>query len=94
MANISLNIHLPADTWVDIYLASGIPVGTKIGVENIFKSPVILTESATEPLTSDPDSLNVCYQRQQKYNSEGSVGAFALSEGVAGAINVFEVTTK
>ena len=53
MADTLNNVILPRSTWVDLYAATGIVVGTSISVENNSEYDVRLTEKATQPLASD-----------------------------------------
>lgn len=90
MAATLPNVVLPANTWVDIYAATGIAVGTKIIVENLGSAPVDLVSAATAPLTPVADGFSRCYtgKLNEKVNEESDPGAFAISHNVNGLINV------
>lgn len=54
MADTLQNITLPSNTWVDLYAATGIAVGTSLIVSNLGTKRVYLAESAaTPPLPND-----------------------------------------
>lgn len=93
MAATLPNVVLPANTWVDIYAATGIAVGTKIIVENLGSAPADLVSAATAPTQPVADGFNRCHQRQQKSNEDGDPGAFAISHNVDGLLNVQVFTT-
>lgn len=42
-------VNLPEDTWVNIYTATSISVGTQLIIQNNGNNNVILVDSATEP---------------------------------------------
>ncbi len=91
MADTLNNVLLPKNVWVDLYAASGIVVGTRIIVENLGATPVKLTTKATEP--TDADGFQYAQQRSQKVNDTGDSGAWAISVGIDGLVNVKEVAT-
>lgn len=73
-------ISLPADTWVDLYLSTGISVGTQLIIQNRRTDDVFLTESATEP-SGLIASLggNVLVGKEFLNNRTGNIGAWAHS---------------
>ena len=82
------NISLPANTWVEIYAASGITVGTKILLQNLGNTNVRLTTKATIPIAGD--GFKRVANGQQAVNEAGSTGEWVLSPIVDGEINVSE----
>lgn len=85
------NVVLPARTWVDLYAATGIIVGTQLSVHNITPNDVRLVTSATEPSGTD-DHIPLVYGRGVTAENEtGDPGAWALCVG-GGAVDVKEVT--
>ena len=70
-------VDLPANTWVDIYNATSIAVGTKIIVQNIGVSTVRLTESAAEPASNE--GYNLATKGEFVTNSAANVGSWAIS---------------
>jgi hypothetical protein len=90
MKNTISNIFLPADTWVNIYLASavvaaGIAIGDRLSFTKI-EGKIDLSFIATKP-----DSRNGFTPLQKGFeisNSLGSLGAWAISRGASGLINV------
>ena len=51
MADTLPNVTLPPNIWVDLYAATGVPVGTAIGVSNIGVADVYLTVAPSEHAT-------------------------------------------
>lgn len=77
------NIMLPANTWVDLYAASGIAVGTHISIENLTHIPIKTHTSLLEPsATADDDSQDGSFSRllayQRTVNNAGDSGAWAF----------------
>lgn len=82
------NVNLPANTWVDLYTATGLSVGTQIRVLNITSRPVRLASTASTPTTSD-DHVPLPFNTT-KINNTTDLGAWALSIS-GGAVDVQEV---
>lgn len=82
------NIRIPRNTWVDLYDATGIPVGSQITVENIGDFDIKLAVSATQP-ANDHDSFNVLSRKGDGVltNTEGDPGAWAYCT-VDGKVNI------
>ena len=80
------NIPLPANTWVDLYAASGETVGAQLIVQNQGTTNILLTTKATEPITGD-GFLSVAPDHQATNELRDS-GAWAYSPIVKGRINV------
>lgn len=80
------NVDLPANTYVDLYAATGIVVGTQITVSNITSPSVNLYATAAQPL-SDSDRFVVQYNSISAQNEAGDPGAWAFC-GVGGAVDV------
>jgi len=53
MAATLPNVPPLANTWVDLYDATGITPGTKIAVDNIGNTTIRLNTKATSPLVTD-----------------------------------------
>jgi len=85
MANTLPNIPLPANTWVDLYAASGITVGTQITLTNIGPVNVNLCTKATTPNISD--GFEPVKPFESKTNPSGASGAWAFSTSATG-VNV------
>lgn len=85
------NIPIPKNTWIDLYNASGITVGTAIRVQNIGVNDVYLTVSATEP-GLDLTAYNVLNRENgvQLRNTTGDPGAWAYSNS-GSLVSVAEV---
>lgn len=89
MADTLTNVPIPANQWVDLYAATGVPVGTAVSIENVGAADVYLTVRATQP-PIDYDAYNVV-QRQNGVrlrNTEGDSGAWAFSPNTNGKVNV------
>jgi hypothetical protein len=89
MADTLQNINLPINTWVDIYAATGITVGTAISVQNIGVSDVYLTVLTGEP-PIDYDAYNIVQRDNgvRLRNDSGDSGAWAMCPNNKGKINV------
>jgi hypothetical protein len=73
MADTIQNIKLTANTWIDLYAATGITVGVQITVENLASTPVKLHTSAGLPTPTDAKS--------------DETGAFSLLQGFSTSVN-------
>ena len=73
-------VSIPPDTWVDLYLSTGLNVGAQLIIQNRRTDDVFLTESATEP-SGLIASLggNPLTGKQFFTNVAGNVGAWAYS---------------
>ena len=86
MSDTTPNITIPERTWVDLYAASGISVGTQLVVKLLGGYEVRLVTAATEP--SDMSAFDVLVSRTVPVtNDSGASGAWAWSFGGA-LINV------
>ena len=79
------NISIPAGAWVDLYAASGIPVGTKISVQNLSYGDVRLAAKATAP--TDKDGYALLQFGRAAPNQAGDTGAWAMSP-IGSIVNV------
>lgn len=87
MADTLLNVALPANTWVNLYAATGITVGVKIAVQNLGSNTIRLAVKATEPLTTD--GFNELTPGDAQYqNQDADSGAWAFSLVNANLVNV------
>lgn len=89
MADTLPNVTLPANTWVDLYAATGVTVGTAIGVSNIGVADVYLTVTAAQP-PIDYDAFDVLQRKNgvRLRNSDGDAGAWAFSPNCGGKLQV------
>lgn len=87
MADTLPNITLIKSVWVDLYAESGIPVGTRIIVENLMDFPVHLVAQVSSPVGMPPGFQRV-QPNEQKINDEGDTGAWARSVSGPGLVNV------
>lgn len=81
------NVTLLANTWVDLYDATGITPGTHISVENLGVPDCKLVEQAAEPTISDGFNW-VKRNGPQMQNSSGAAGAWAFCPNSKGSLNV------
>jgi hypothetical protein len=85
MADTLPNITIPEQTWVDLYAASGIAIGTQILVQNIGACDIYLTSQASQP--TDDTAHQIIKRSQFAINDAGDTGAWAYCrEG--GLVNV------
>lgn len=85
LPNISLNPH----TWTDLYEESGLDAGTRLQIQNVGQTRVLLHTGASAP--DDADGFNVLPVNSDPYvNQESSTGEWALSVGANGSVNVGE----
>ena len=91
MADTIQNIKLTANTWVDLYAASGVTVGVQIVTSNLSETPVKLFSGAVVPAGAENnddtgyfDSLGV---NDDSVNDSGDAGAWAYSH-TDGLVNV------
>lgn len=89
MADTLQNITLPENTWVDVYNASGISVGTAISVQNIGVADVYLTVRSTQPPVGY-NAYNVVQRDNgvRLRNTKGDSGAWAFCPNNVGKINI------
>jgi hypothetical protein len=90
MSDTLPNIVLPIDTWVDIYnnpiiTAAGISVGTVIRIKPIFGN-IDLNAGASKPTSAS--GFEPLANDLQAMNEASDTGAWAISRGIAGLINV------
>ena len=89
MADTLNNIPLPADTWVDLYAASGITVGLPMVSQNLGGTTIRLTAKATSPLITD--GYNELAPGNDVFSNENAdSGAWAFSPVIDSLINVKE----
>ena len=81
------NVPLTADEPKDLYDATGIPVGTKLEVQNIGACDVYLYSQLNEP-TINTDGHQVIKRGEYAENENGDLGAWAISEKSDGLLNI------
>lgn len=84
-------VQLPEKTYVDLYDATGLTVGTQLCVTNVTPDQVRVFATAAAPTPSD-DFYPVTFRHVPVKNTTGDVGAWALSV-TGGAIDVKEVVS-
>ena len=80
------NVDIPANTFVDIYDATGISVGVQIDVQNLADGDLYLTTKATLPTATDAYQLLLTGQIAR--NDLADSGAWVYSPNRDGKINV------
>lgn len=79
MANSLPPVQIPANTWVNLYAATGITVGAQLSIQNMGYNSAYLTESASEP--AQGLGRNMIEQGAFLTNSAGNIGSWAYSGG-------------
>ena len=82
------NVVLPKKTWVNLYAATSITVGTQINSLNLTPNDVRLASTVAEPVITD-DHLPLLFGRGTGQNDAGDPGAWAFCLS-GGAIDVVE----
>lgn len=89
MADTISNVTLPAGVWVNLYLATGLDVGTQIQIQNIGNTSVFLHTGANQPTSSS--GFNIIRPESLVFVSEPSPsGSWAQSQRNTGLVNVGE----
>ena len=70
-------MDIPANTWVDLYAATGITVAVQLIIQNVGANSVRLTESVAEPVLAD--GYNLIKPAEFLNNAVVSIGAWAFS---------------
>ena len=83
------NVPLLANTWTDIYAATGIVVGTLIKIQNLGGATIRLNAKATSPLITDGYN-ELSSGNDFMENTTGDSGAWAYSPIIDSVINVQE----
>jgi len=89
MSDTLPNVDIPAKTWVNIYTATSIAVGTKISIQNIGSSYLYLFSGASAPGSFPGSAYTLLRPFEVATNDSGDAGAFVSSK-VTGKINVKE----
>lgn len=90
MANTLPNVQLPANTWVDIYLETGIVAGTQIAIENLTYQACQITVAASIP-TGDAAGYSLLHGYDAVATENGDTGVYIRCLGSDGLINVREL---
>lgn len=85
MAATLPDVVLPAQTWVNLYAATGLTVGAKISVQNVCGFNVRLCSKASTPTSSD--GVNILPFASTAVNQASDPGAWAMCVS-GGAVNV------
>lgn len=81
MATSTPPVTLPSNTWIDIYDATGISVGTQVTIQNTGSNVTLLSESATEPtLTFKQTGFNKVNPDTFLISAETPVGIWAYAK--------------
>ena len=79
-------VKLPDSIFVNLYVATGIPIGTKLVATNITPNDVNLYHSLNQPTKNDAH-VPLIYGRDKGVNDINDVGAWAICIG-GGAIDI------
>jgi len=71
-------VDIPTNTWIDLYVATGITVGTKIIIQNTGTNNIKLVEDSAEPDISTT-GYNTITPKEFFTNADSNVGAWAYS---------------
>ena len=89
MADTLANVVLPLGTWVNLYTATGLTVGTQIQVQNVGNVPVRVVSQAATP--TDASGFNLIRPRSLTFVSQTTpTGAWARADRADGLVNVGE----
>ena len=92
MADTLPNVQIAADAWVDIYAATSIAVGTKIGMINNGGHTLYLYGGATAPTQAPNKDSSFGFvpveANQSAQNQSGDTGAWVYSFASSSIINV------
>lgn len=88
MADTLPNVTLPDGVWVDLYAATGLPVGDQIELQNIGSVEVYLYSGATAPAEVPGDAYNILPVYEFAQNASGDAGAWAAVKNNKGLVNV------
>lgn len=85
------NVHLPANTWIDLYAATDIAVGQPLVVENVGVYDIYLAVQETEP-EKKHTAYNILKRDDdiRLTNNLGDAGAWAFCNTSIGSISVAE----
>ena len=87
MADTISNVTLPAGVWVNLYLATGLDVGTQIQIQNLGNVNVLLHTGANQPTSTS--GYNVLKPESLVFVSEPSPsGSWAQAQRSTGLVNV------
>lgn len=84
---MALHVPIPASTYVDLYAASGISVGTPILVKFIGGGEVKLFSQAAQP-TEQKDYDILDSSSEPLANTSSDLGAWAYSIGIKSIVSV------
>lgn len=89
MADTLANVVLPAGTWVNLYTATGLTVGTQIQIQNVGNVDVRVVSQAAQPTSAS--GFNLIRPESLTFVSQASpTGAWARADRAAGLVNVGE----
>lgn len=81
------DLRFPADTWVDLYAATGFPVGTALVLQNKLDQKVLVYIGTVAPAVPPSDGLDgflLLYGEPARITA-GTVGCWAKLPSSAGA---------
>lgn len=91
MADTRLDVSIPSNTWINLYSATGITVGTALEVYNKGNSGCVLVIRATAPPNNTMGiPLGIDSAGQHRYVSAGESGLWCYSAGSSTYLSVQE----
>jgi hypothetical protein len=84
-----INVDVPKNEWLDLYAELGVPVGTRLVVENSGSADVFLAVQAAKP-AADHKAYSVVKRAPSVplQNRDGDPGAWAYSHGSTGRLSI------
>ena len=87
-------VLLPARTWVNLYVATGITVGNQLRIIKMTSDdPLLATTLAAPDIAGGDDYVNLNHELHVSLNEVGDPGAWGMSVA-GGAIDVTEVVAS
>lgn len=75
-------LDIAANTWTDVYNATGVSPGKKLIIQVVFsREDVMFSDTAAKP--TETDGFNRCELKQFFQNDSGDAGCWAFSAGGA-----------
>ena len=91
MADTLTNVPVSHQQWVNLYTVTGLAVGTRLQIQNVGQTRILLHTGADTP--TDADGFNVLSSDGDLpvfINQENSTGEWARSVDSDGSVNVGE----
>lgn len=91
MSDTRLDVSIPANTWINLYTATGITVGTALEIYNKGSTPCNLVIRATTPVNNTMGiPIGIDSAGQHRYVSSGESGVWVYATGGSSYLSVQE----